>query len=159
MTLSRHSRHTLPIARSARVLPGVAKPTALPGDHGARPDDGENVPPARCPGSGQPRPEWAIGDLDAGSLDACVVLLEPENVRADFAPPNSWTRRRHRGAGLNADLRTTGETIELRQYITQRIGSPRVRRSVRVNPSPCRANARLCVSRDQGSRLPVTTQD
>ncbi len=44
----------------------VAEPTALPGDHGARPDEDENVPPARpCPG--QPRPEEAIGDLDARS--------------------------------------------------------------------------------------------
>lgn len=44
----------------------VAEPPALPGDHCTRLDEEKNVPPAG-PGSGQPRPEQAIGDLDARS--------------------------------------------------------------------------------------------
>ncbi len=44
----------------------VAEPTTLPGDHGARLDEDENISPAR-PGPGEPRPEEAISDVGPGS--------------------------------------------------------------------------------------------
>ncbi len=50
----------------------VAEPAALPGDHCARLDEDENVPPA-SPVPGQPRPEKAIGDLDARSRVAALI--------------------------------------------------------------------------------------
>ena len=50
----------------------VAEPAALPGDHGARLDEDENVPPA-SPATGQPRPEKAIGDRDVRSRLAALI--------------------------------------------------------------------------------------
>ncbi len=50
----------------------VAEPSALPCDDGVWPDEDENVPPA-SPGPGQPRPEKAIGDLDARSRRTPLV--------------------------------------------------------------------------------------
>jgi hypothetical protein len=50
----------------------VPEPAALPGDHGARLDEDENVPPA-SPVPGQPRPEKAIGNLDARSCLAALI--------------------------------------------------------------------------------------
>jgi hypothetical protein len=61
----------------------IAEPAALPGDHGARPDEDENVPPA-SPGPGQPRPEQSIGDPGAGPGRAPLVDGELVAQREDL---------------------------------------------------------------------------
>jgi hypothetical protein len=52
--------------------PVVSEPAALPGDHRARLDEHERVPPAG-PGPREPCPEKAVGDLDAGSVASALV--------------------------------------------------------------------------------------
>lgn len=61
----------------------VSEPATLPGDHGARLDEDECVPPGR-PGPRQPRPEETIGDLDAGARTMPLVDGELATKREDL---------------------------------------------------------------------------
>ncbi len=110
----------------------IAEPAALPGDHGARPDEDENVPPA-SPGPGQPRPEQSISDPGAGPGRAPLVygelVAQSEDLELEGGPRSE----------AGADGREEGEKDGLHEGRKL----PHLSGTKRQSPAPTPRSAKL----------------